>query len=254
MHSLGYTRSANRRDHLLQTPDTFVRIPLPCLRDALAVVHMGAAANAQFTQMTVEFEPGGMLSSVGLQRFVYVLEGHLSLRSDPERHELSAGSFVYVPSLVTHYFLASGRARAVVIERPATIGPGPDSRPPALLVGKDEECVAVPLLGDEDVQVRSLMPAGSESDFVVNVMTYQPGAALPFVEVHIMEHGLLMLEGGGIYRLGDSWYPVQAGDFIWMGPFCPQWFGAIGKAAAKYLIYKDWNQHPLRLHGGGDGS
>ena len=54
-----------------------------------------------------------------------------------------------------------------------------------------------------------------------------------------------MLEGGGIYRLGDSWYPVTAGDFIWMAPWCPQWFGAIGKVPAKYLIYKDWNRHPL---------
>jgi len=60
-----------------------------------------------------------------------------------------------------------------------------------------------------------------------------------------MEHGLLMLEGGGIYRLGDAWYPVAAGDFIWMGPYCPQWFGALGKRPAKYLIYKDWRRHPL---------
>jgi hypothetical protein len=82
-------------------------------------------------------------------------------------------------------------------------------------------------------------------DFAVNSMVYQPGAALSMVEMHVMEHGLLMLEGGGIYRLGDSWYPVTAGDFIWMGPWCPQWFGAIGKVPAKYLIYKDWNRHPL---------
>jgi (S)-ureidoglycine aminohydrolase len=54
-----------------------------------------------------------------------------------------------------------------------------------------------------------------------------------------------MLEGGGIYRLGEHWYSVTAGDFIWMGPFCPQWFGALGKRPAKYLIYKDWNRHPL---------
>ena len=59
-----------------------------------------------------------------------------------------------------------------------------------------------------------------------------------------MEHGLLMLEGGGIYRLGDDWYPVQAGDVIWMAPYCPQWFGALGKPPAKYLIYKDWNRPP----------
>ena len=79
----------------------------------------------------------------------------------------------------------------------------------------------------------------------MNTMVYQPGAALSMVEMHVMEHGLIMLEGGGIYRLGDSWYPVTAGDFIWMGPWCPQWFGAIGKIPAKYLIYKDWNRHPL---------
>ena len=56
---------------------------------------------------------------------------------------------------------------------------------------------------------------------------------------------VLMLQGGGIYRLGECWYPASAGDFIWMGPYCPQWFGALGKAPAKYLIYKDWNRHPL---------
>jgi (S)-ureidoglycine aminohydrolase len=50
---------------------------------------------------------------------------------------------------------------------------------------------------------------------------YQPGTALPFVETHIMEHGLLMLAGAGIYRLGADWYPVQAGDVIWMAPYCP---------------------------------
>ena len=70
-------------------------------------------------------------------------------------------------------------------------------------------------------------------DFAVNTMTYDPGAALSMVEIHVMEHGLLMLEGGGIYRLGDSWYPVEAGDFIWMAPYCPQWFGALGKAAGQ---------------------
>ena len=49
------------------------------------------------------------------------------------------------------------------------------------------------------------------------------------VEVHVMEHGLLMLEGQGVYRLGDDWYPVRQGDVIWMAPFCPQWFVAMGK-------------------------
>jgi hypothetical protein len=53
------------------------------------------------------------------------------------------------------------------------------------------------------------MPDGPPYDFAVNTMTYDPGAALSMVEIHVMEHGLLMLEGGGIYKLGDSWYPVE---------------------------------------------
>jgi len=35
-------------------------------------------------------------------------------------------------------------------------------------------------------------------------MTFQPGASLSMTEMHVMEHGLLMLAGGGIYRLGDA--------------------------------------------------
>jgi (S)-ureidoglycine aminohydrolase len=99
-------------------------------------------------------------------------------------------------------------------------------------------------MGDPDLGVRALVPPDACFDFAVNTMTYQPGSALPVVEIHVMEHGLLMLEGGGIYRLNDCWYPVAAGDFIWMAPYCPQWFGALGKRPAKYLIYKDWNRNP----------
>ena len=57
---------------------------------------------------------------------------------------------------------------------------------------------------------------------------HQRGAALPFGESQIMEHGLLMLAGAGIYRLDADWYPVQAGDVIWMACYCPQWFDAVG--------------------------
>ena len=52
-------------------------------------------------------------------------------------------------------------------------------------------------------------------------MTYQPGAALPMVEIHVMEHGLLMLAGGGIYRLGDHWYPGDRGRLHLDGALLP---------------------------------
>ncbi|MFM8365021.1 MAG: cupin domain-containing protein, partial [Verrucomicrobiota bacterium] len=64
------------------------------------------------------------------------------------------------------------------------------------------------------------------------------------VEHHIMEHGLIMLAGQGVYRLEDEWYPVREGDVIWMAPYCPQWFVAMGDAPASYLYYKNVNRLP----------
>jgi (S)-ureidoglycine aminohydrolase len=90
-----------------------------------------------------------------------------------------------------------------------------------------------------------LLPDVPAFDLAMNIFTYQPGATLPFVETHIMEHGLLMLAGQGVYRLEDSWYPVAAGDAIWMAPYCPQWFVAMGKQPASYLYYKDVNRQAL---------
>ena len=133
-------------------------------------------------------------------------------------------------------------SRAVVIEKAYV--PLAGLAAPKHFNGRDSQIDSQPLLGDAAVQVQSLVPADPSFDFAVNVMTYLPGANLPMVEIHFMEHGLLMLAGGGIYRLGEHWYPVTAGDFIWMAPYCPQWFGALGKTPAKYLIYKDWNRQP----------
>jgi (S)-ureidoglycine aminohydrolase len=139
--------------------------------------------------------------------------------------------------------VAGKASRVAVVEK--TYQALASVKPPTPILSS-EDAITSHALGDgPDLQVKCLLPDTMSFDFAVNTMVYQPGAALSMVEMHVMEHGLLMLEGGGIYRLGDAWYPVTAGDFIWMGPWCPQWFGAIGKVPAKYLIYKDWNRHPL---------
>jgi (S)-ureidoglycine aminohydrolase len=238
MHHLGHTRSVQRADHVVHTPDTFVRAPLPGMRNATAIVHISRAGRAAFTQYTVEFEKGGELRPAVDQRFVYVLEGQLRVAE----HSLSAGDYAYLPTGHSALVSAVAAARAAVIEKPYQ--PLDGTAAPAMITG-GESRVSATLLGDDPwLEVRALVPDDPAFDFRVNTMSYKPGAALPAVEIHVMEHGLLMLEGGGIYRLSDAWYPVQAGDFIWMAPYCPQWFGAIGKTSAKYLIYKDWDRHP----------
>lgn len=243
MHHLGLTRSSLKADHLLQTPNTFVRTPLPGAEGVEFVIHAAPQLGAGFTQMTAEFSSGGKLGPAPTQRFLYVLEGEIEIVTDTGSHLLVDGGYAYLPEGLECNVQAPARARAVLIEKPYE---HLDDAPlPEFMIGNESSIMDVPLMGDSSLRVRSLMPDGPAYDFAVNTMTYDPGAALSMVEIHVMEHGLLMLEGGGIYRLSDSWYPVEAGDFIWMAPFCPQWFGALGKRPAKYLIYKDWRRHPL---------
>jgi len=239
MHYLGHTRSAHRSDHLLQTPDTFVRARLPGMKNATAIIHAAPARGARFTQYTAEFESGGELGPAAVQRFVYVIAG----RFEAGPFTLGPDHYAYFPSNAAAALAARTDGIAVVIEkpyRPISGIPRPHS-----FSGSELSVAPQALSGDPSIEVRSLVPDQVQFDFAVNTMTYQPGATLPMVEIHVMEHGLLMLAGGGIYRLGDGWYPVETGDFIWMAPHCPQWFGALGKTPAKYLIYKDWNRHPL---------
>jgi (S)-ureidoglycine aminohydrolase len=243
VHNLGHTRSVRRPSHLIHTPDSSIRTQIPGCMKASVIVHVSPALGAGFTQYSVEFEAGGALGAASGQRFLYVLDGTVTLEGGAETYTLVENDYAYIPEGTEHVFRAPQSARAAVIEQKyRTFGV---MSAPELLVGHEPSVTAQPLMGDNDLLVRSLLPDKMEFDFAVNTMTYAPGAGLSMVEVHVMEHGLLMLEGGGIYRLDDAWYPVMAGDFIWMAPYCPQWFGAIGKVPAKYLIYKDWNRHPL---------
>ena len=107
MQRLGFTRSANRADHLLLTPDTFVRTPLPGMRTG-PPSPVAPAAGAKFTQYTAELERGGELGPSQYQRFVYVLEG--AITAGPRK--LGPDSFAYVPAGEPFTFTARKKSRA----------------------------------------------------------------------------------------------------------------------------------------------
>ena len=242
MHNLGQTRSSHRSNHLLLTADTFVRTVLPGMKACSAIVHIGPAMGARFTEYTAEFELGGELGNTTAQRFIFVIDGRVKVEANGKSNELAARGYAYLPQGLSHRVVGTDLSRLAVIEKPYQ---ALDSvEPPSFILSSEDAVASHPLDDDPSLQVKCLLPDEMNFDFAVNTMVYQSGAALSMVEMHVMEHGLMMLEGGGIYRLGDSWYPVTAGDVIWMGPWCPQWFGAIGKAPAKYLIYKDFHRHP----------
>ena len=175
---------------------------------------------------------------------MYVLDGTVTVRpSVQSARTLSPGGFAFAPAGTDLRLRAESACRLNVFEKKFV--PRPGIPQPRLDIGREQDVEGQPFLGDLDARLQVLLPDEPAFDLAVNVFRFKPGSTLPFVEVHVMEHGLLMLEGQGVYRLGESWYPVRAGDVIWMAPFCPQWFVAMGTTPAAYLYYKDVNRDPL---------
>lgn len=247
MHPFGFTRTSVQRDHAFIAPDSHVPGELPGWDKTAGVVLISPRMGAGFTQFLAHMEAGGQSGAPlpSVERFVYVLEGEVRLTLDDRVTPLDAGGYAYLPPDTPHVLHADTAARLNLFER--AYAALPEHAAPATVIGREQDVEAAPFLGDSDAMLKTLLPTTPAFDMAVNLFTFTPGAALPMVEVHVMEHGLLLLQGNGIYRLNDAWYPIQAGDAIWMGPYCPQWFAAVGKTPARYLYYKDVNRDPLQL-------
>jgi (S)-ureidoglycine aminohydrolase len=242
----GFSRSVIKDRYALLTPSGFVPSALPGWQKAVCNVLISPAMGARFCQVLVTLEVEGQcLGNTGRnQYFVYVLEGHCSITLDDRRHRLEKGSYVYLPTTKDVQIRSGGAGTRLLIFQ-KEYEPLPGISGPAAQVGHERDVKSHPFLGNKDARLQALLPDEPSFDMAVNIFTYQPGAALPFVETHVMEHGLMMLSGQGIYRLGADWHPVRAGDVIWMAPYCPQWFAAMGKTPASYIYYKDVNRDPL---------
>jgi (S)-ureidoglycine aminohydrolase len=242
MQQLGFTRTRVKRDHALLTPDSFIRAPFPGDQNCTRVVHINPAMGAGFLMYTLEASKDAFLATMleNHSSFIFVLEGEFVLQIDAQSHALQLGQHAFIPPNTAFTLETEQAARAVVFEKPYFELSGFEA--PKFFVANAQDITSSPVLNDPRVRVQVLLPDEPKFDFAVNIMNFEPGAHLSLIETHVMEHGLLMLSGGGIYRLSDDWYPVQSGDVIYMAPYCPQWFGALGATSSRYLIYKDWNR------------
>jgi (S)-ureidoglycine aminohydrolase len=247
MNVFGSTRSSVQPNHALICPDSFVAAPLPGWDRTQGVILISPAMGARFTQYLalMDSEATAGPAQPGVERMLYVLQGEVALKVPREAERtLTAGGYAFLPPNADCLVRALVASRLNIFEKRYV--PLADQAIPRPVFGQEQDVQGMAFRGDPDVVLKALLPTEPAFDLAVNVFTYRPGATLPQVEVHVMEHGLLMLEGQGVYRLGDCWYPVQQGDVIWMARYCPQWFVAMGKGPARYLYYKDVNRDPLR--------
>ncbi|MEZ4252643.1 MAG: (S)-ureidoglycine aminohydrolase [Polyangiales bacterium] len=238
------SRTRVARDHALLTPESHVPAPLPGWTGTKAITLIAPVMGAGFVQALVTMEAGARsgMPLDGVERFVFVLEGEASLRVAGADHVLGVQSYAFLPAGTEHALVSASGARFLLLEKRYVALAGHAAR---VIVSREADVPSVDFLGDPAARLRTLLPDEPGFDLAMNTFEFDPGATLPMVESHVMEHGLLFLAGGGVYRLGDSWYPVTAGDTIWMAPYLPQWFGALGKTPSRYIYYKDMARDPL---------
>jgi (S)-ureidoglycine aminohydrolase len=203
-----------------------------------------------FAQYIVEVNPGGGSlkpePNSRAQAAIFVVEGEGTITHAGENYQLRAGSFAYLPAGADWTFInqSTRPVRFHWIRKKFNAVEGLE--PPPAVFTHEDNCSLDPMPDTDGrwATTRFLDPADIRYDMHLNIVTFQPGATIPFMETHIMEHGLYVLEGKAVYRLNQDWVEVEAGDYMWLRSFCPQACYAGGPGRFRYLLYKDVNRHP----------
>ena len=202
-----------------------------------------------FSQYILEVAPGGGSerpeTDPTAQAVLFVIEGEAQLNVQGQTHRLTPGGYAYLPA-GEDWTLRNSSAANVTFHwiRKAYQAVEGIALPEVIIT--NEQDLAPNVMPDTDgkwATTRFVAPDDLRHDMHVNIVTFEPGAVIPFLETHVMEHGLYVLEGKAAYRLNADWVEVEAGDFMWLRAFCPQACYAGGPGKFRYLLYKDVNRH-----------
>ena len=204
----------------------------------LAAPALGARFAMYLLEVGAEGGAGGQLPD-NIEGFVYVLDGAIELDLNSRGYRMNAGGFAYMTPGARYRVHARQNARLLALKK--RFQPFEDN-PPHDVVGKESDVPGEPFMDIQELLLKKLLPDDLSFDMAMNIFTFPPGFSLPITETHVMEHGLYMLQGQGVYYLGNRWMEVKAGDFIWMGPYVPQSYFATGSAPSRYIYYKNVNR------------
>ncbi|WP_147127768.1 bifunctional allantoicase/(S)-ureidoglycine aminohydrolase [Shimia ponticola] len=202
-----------------------------------------------FSQYIMEVQPGGGSDRAELdpaaEGVLFVVEGTATLKVDGESHELTPGGYAYLPpsSGWTLHNKGDEVLRFHWIRKAYEAVEGLDAPDVLVMNEKDVEPSVMPGTEGRWATTRFVDQTDLRHDMHVTIVSFEPGGVIPFLETHVMEHGLYVLEGKAVYNLNNDWVEVEAGDYMWLRAFCPQACYAGGPGRFRYLLYKDVNRH-----------
>lgn len=209
-----------------------------------------------FSQYIMEVSPGGGSDAPeldeGAEGVLFVVEGTAALTIEGVDHKMTEGGYAYIPpgAKWSLFNKTDQVLRFHWIRKAYEAVPGLPVPDPIVTNEQDIAPTEMPGTDGKWATTRFVDPTDLRHDMHVTIVTFEPGGVIPFLETHVMEHGLYVLEGKAVYNLNNDWVEVEAGDYMWLRAFCPQACYAGGPGRFRYLLYKDVNRHMgLRISG-----
>jgi (S)-ureidoglycine aminohydrolase len=241
---LVHSRARVRTRYALMPLEGFPVSRIPSCPEAEVRVLASPALGAQFVQSLIDVPAGANMKCAGqpeIEHFYYVLSGQGRAReADASAQTLETGSFGLTPPGKEIQFTSTNSLRILLLQKRHQPARGIEMF--KSIQGHESRIEKKVWADNPHSLLQTLIPDEMTFDLAMNIFTFDPGFGLPIVETHVMEHGLFFLQGKGVYFLDGEWMEVEADDFIWMGPYCPQSFYATGPKPSKYIYYKNVNR------------
>ena len=202
-----------------------------------------------FSQYIMEVAPEGGSTSpepdILAEAVLFCVEGEFTLTINRKVHQMQKGSYAFIPPSAKWEMNNNSKATTTFhwIRKSYEAVKGIKPPEPFVVREQDIEPNVMPDTNGAWSTTRFVDPNDLAHDMHVSIVNFEPGGVIPFMETHVMEHGLYVLEGKAVYRLNQDWVEVEAGDFMWLRAFCPQACYAGGPGRFRYLLYKDVNRH-----------
>jgi len=243
--SIGFNRAVIERNYAVVPPQGILESYLPAYQNTIVRFQTAPVMGARFAQAILEIARDGgakQAARLHIEQFFLVLEGEVEIELDQKRQKLSPYSYAYLPpdKAFALYNRSAAPARVLMLQR--RYQPAVDFDVPDAVFSHIDDVARTSNEHSVGRTWQKLLPDDMRFDMEMNVLSFSPGTHFPAIETHIMEHGLYMLKGQGLYFLEKTWHEVWRDDFIWMGSYVPQQFFATGTEEARYLLYKDVNR------------
>lgn len=235
-------------DFAIITPDGLVNNVIPGFENSDISILGSKKLGASFVDYIITMHQDGKnergFGGEGVETFVYVVEGKLKVSDDKETHELTSGGYAYFPAGQLMYLHNAQDEETEIFLYKKRYEPleGYEAHK---VVSNVNDLEAIEYEGMKDVLLWDLLPKDLGFDMNFHILSFEPGASHGYVETHYQEHGAYLLSGQGMYNLDNEWYPVEKGDYIFMGAYVHQAAYGVGRGEPlKYLYSKDCNRDP----------